>query len=265
MNLITSQHWFLSCESAPPSQQRSFLSMLLDNLISSWIRDPGNHDYLQPYDASNQSGGDDLRRGESGLVRNLFHAMGPGRKERGGTSSSSNNKNNNNVNKRNSVSGTRTDSIMDILEAIFEQNGKHETQQSGDHVDEKRQLYSASALGLRLQHGTSVPYKSFFWNLLFYALHVLSDPARTPGTSPIELLRSLWAQVLRQLRSHWEHATPIPNVDTSLYGSDNDNDVCGVDLRYNLVCYPYQREKSMRFIKVMFLASSKTRHDQLLY
>lgn len=225
MNLITSQHWFLSCESAPPSQQRSFLSMLLDNLISSWIRDPSNHDYLQPYDASNQN--DDMRRGESGLVRNLFHAMGPGRKERGSSSS-------NNNNKRNSVSGTRNDSILDILEAIFEQNGKHETQQQNDHVDEQRQLYSASALGLRLQHGTSVPYKSFFWNLLFYALHVLSDPARTPGTSPIELLRHLWAQVLRQLRSHWEHATPIPNVDTSLYGS-SDNDVCGIDLRYNLV------------------------------
>ncbi|KAI9314734.1 Rab3 GTPase-activating protein catalytic subunit-domain-containing protein [Dichotomocladium elegans] len=229
MNLLTSHHWYLSREIAPNTQQRSFLSSLLDNLISSWVRDPENHSYLSPYDSSNENGNggsnsrhlDGRDRTDPGLVRNLFQAVGS---NRGRTSAQP------------SETSSPVDQINLVLRALFVQEPDCTLD---TYVNEGEKLLSANGLGFRLKHGASVPYRSFFWNFLFYALHAMSDPSKMQANSYFTFLKTLWTQAVRQIRWHWENTTLIPNVDTALYQRHNSAqeypDVCGIDLRYSII------------------------------
>ncbi|KAI8140933.1 Rab3 GTPase-activating protein catalytic subunit-domain-containing protein [Fennellomyces sp. T-0311] len=229
MTLDTAEQWLLTREFAPQSQQRAFLSTLLDHVITSWVRDPANRDYLPPYDASNDDG-QRMERDNNGLVRNLFHAMGPNR--RGGIAAN---------NQTGAVA--QAEQIDGIVQALF--NGQQKFPKLREDFISDTNVYTTSALGYRIKRGTPVPYKSFFWNLMVYSLHYLSDPAKLQSNQTcIGFMRVLWIEVIRQVRWHWEHLERIPNVDISLYDQDDDKteklendypDVHGIDLRFSIL------------------------------
>ncbi|KAI9266829.1 Rab3 GTPase-activating protein catalytic subunit-domain-containing protein [Phascolomyces articulosus] len=259
MSLYSAKQWYLTRESAPLSQQRAFLSTLLDQVITSWVRDPTNRDYLSPYDSSNDdtnsnhSNNSRVERDKNGLVRNLFHAMGPNR--RGGSKVTPSAQTNSG-----SSSGTvlQIEQIEYIIQTLFDEQQQHlKLQKSRDefvmtmHDNKVTKVYTPSALGYRIKRGTPVPYKSFFWNFMLLSLHSLSDPSKLQnGQSCIGFLRMLWMEVVRHIRWHWENLKRIPNVDISLYdqsnSSDDDktekfdnsndySDVHGIDLRFNIL------------------------------
>ncbi|KAI9497368.1 Rab3 GTPase-activating protein catalytic subunit-domain-containing protein [Zychaea mexicana] len=254
MTLDSAKQLYLSREIAPLSQQRAYLSTLLDQVIGSWIRDPTNRDYLSPYDSSNENGNSSnngrMERENNGLVRNLFHAMGPNR--RGGSSAG--------VASNNQTGGAaaQAEHIDNIIQTLFDGQQQHlKLQKSRDDYvitmhnnKDHPKVYTASSLGHRIKRGTPVPYRSFFWNMMLLSLHLLSDPSKLEkGKTCIAFLRTLWMEVVRQIRWHWEHLKRIPNVDISLYDqcSDDDKtekldnntndypDVHGIDLRYNIL------------------------------
>ncbi|KAG2227735.1 hypothetical protein INT45_004777 [Circinella minor] len=263
MSLYSAKQWKLTREFAPLSQQRAFLSTLLDQVIMSWIRDPTNRDYLSPYDSSNDdsninqdnSSNGRVDRDKNGLVRNFFQAMGPNRRASGNITPAS---------QKSSSSGgldQQAEQIDSIIEALFDEQYQHiklqksrdefivTTHDSNNEKNKNIRVYTPGALGYRIKRGTPVPYKSFFWNFMLLSLHSLSDSSKLQsGQSCIGFLRVLWIEVVRQIRWHWEHLQRIPNVDTSLYDQwsdddktekmDNNNeypDVHGIDLRFNII------------------------------
>ncbi|KAI8062612.1 Rab3 GTPase-activating protein catalytic subunit-domain-containing protein [Gongronella butleri] len=108
MDALTAGFWRVRREFAPASQQRAFLSSLVDHAVYTWIRDPGNADYLAPFDSDNRADEQALtilsssspgtsshaspaaQQGDAGLVRQLFyHAMGQPRRLPSGQATSS--------------------------------------------------------------------------------------------------------------------------------------------------------------------------------
>ncbi|ORZ18515.1 Rab3 GTPase-activating protein catalytic subunit-domain-containing protein [Absidia repens] len=259
MDALTADFWELTREFAPSSQQRAFLSTLLDRAISSWVKDPSNRDYLAPYDSNNNnnnntSGDDSSERGNStGLMRNLLHAMSH---NRGGPMTQQGNQ----------VAVVKSDQVEIIMDAVFKSNSQHNNNGSSNDqiklrkVNEDLSIFTPSALGLRLKHGASVPYKSLLWNLVVYELDALQEMSKggygasassttaSSASSYMGFLRILWVEIIRQIRWHWENLIPIPNVNPYMYRpsknqddpntseqDSNDTSTLGIDLSYNIL------------------------------
>lgn len=245
MDALTAEFWELTCEFAPSSQQRAFLSTLLDRAISSWVKDPSNRDYLAPYDSNNNGDdGVDGGSGSTGLVRNLLHAMST---NRGPTYHG------------NQIAVVKSDQVETIMHALFkspEENGPTtERNPPSDYIkvrpaNSDLSVFAPWALGLRLKHGASVPWRSFLWNLVVYQLDALQVTGTMSTTSSyMGFLRVLWIEIIRQIRWHWENLIPIPNVDPYLYRQSATREkthssstqglqkgpTIGIDLSYNIV------------------------------
>ncbi|CAO3615547.1 unnamed protein product [Cunninghamella echinulata] len=254
MDALTAKFWIITREFAQLSQQRGYLSTLLSQLISSWIKDPSNRDYLAPYDSNNNNNMiDSLTERDSGIMRNLIHAVS---QNRGSIPTAA---------QTGQITFMKTDQVEDIVSAVFDLEEGHrytgkiykeyiQLRNTNDDIS----LYTSQSLGLRLRHGAIAPWRSFLWNLLVYGLHAFieisngsgstsSTSSSSSSSSYMGFLRILWVEVLRRIRWHWEHLVPIPNVDPHLYhpssannedGLDNDTqyeDTLGIDLRYNIL------------------------------
>ncbi|OAD78599.1 hypothetical protein PHYBLDRAFT_179609 [Phycomyces blakesleeanus NRRL 1555(-)] len=236
MDALTAKHWRISHEFGPSSQQRSFLSSLLTQAVYSWVKDPTNREYLAPYDNNNKGDDAETYGQDNGLVRNLLNAMGQTRPIAQGS---------------NQITVVKSDQLEQVLSSLFQANQEH---QKTAHFTQEHirgtSLFSAHALVLRIKYGAAVPYRSFLWNFLVYSLHTLSDTSK-PHAIPsyMGFLRILWIEILRQIRWHWEHLVPIPNVSPYLYQPSYANEgpmhessetvkpditkTLGIDLRFN--------------------------------
>ncbi|KAG0176528.1 Rab3 GTPase-activating protein catalytic subunit [Apophysomyces sp. BC1034] len=237
MDALTANAWQISREFAPSSQQRAFLSAVVDQTVNSWIKDPSNQHYLAPYDTNNKSEEIFATGQDSGLVRNFLHAMSQNRT---------------NI-PNNQVTVIKSDHVENILASLFNADIDHHNiseRPQEDHIRHCNEtkgvnLHTTRALGMRLKHGTPVPYRSFLWDFLHLSLHVSSDPAIS---SYVGFLRILWIEVVRRIRWHWENLVPIPKVNPRLYSpvkvqdscetvtlEHNDAETLGVDLRFNIL------------------------------
>ncbi|CAO3609109.1 unnamed protein product [Cunninghamella blakesleeana] len=275
MDALTAKFWIITRELAQLSQQRGYLSTLLNEVISSWVRDPSNRDYLAPYDSDNLTM-DDAAEKDSGLMRNLIHAVS---QNRGSIPT---------VAQTGQITFMKTDQVEDIINAVFDlEDGRR---YSGilftDYIslrdsNKDISLFTSQSLGLRLKYGSIAPWNSFLWKLFVYGLHAFLEISNVSGsssslslpsssTSYMGFLRILWTEVLRRIRWHWEHLIPIPNVDPHLYHPSSTNneefansddtqneDTLGIDLRYNIVhqkltmlnCCIHQRLKEAKINK----------------
>lgn len=225
MDALTAQHWRLGVELAPYTQQRCFLSNLLDTILTSWIRDPANRDYLPPYDASNR---EEHKEANPSLMRNLFHAIGP----RPPTM------------QPNPAPSIVPDQMERIMQTLFTPMAVTEQQ----HMPAP--LHSPTALGYRLKHGSPVPVQSFLY-LFMQQILLVSDTSKSCMT----MLKMVWMETVRRIRWHWDNHVEIPNVDVSLYGRRGLNDSSetlrqhdyenaeGIDLRYNIVSVKMTHEE----------------------
>lgn len=217
MDALTAKQWQISRELAPKSQQRAYLSTLLEQAIDSWVKDPSNKEYLAPYDDSN----DDSTSDSISLMRNLFapgssHAMGSGDQQ---------------------VNFFKSDQVDNVINALFD------SMQSPieEKIDTKGFL-TTKQLCLRLKTGSSVPYRSFLWNMLLYSLEEASSTSdsgkRQNASNFLGFLKIIWLEVLRKIRWHWENLVPIPDLNPYLYDSTinmDQSNALGIDLRYNIV------------------------------
>lgn len=230
MDALTAKQWQISRELAPLNQQRAYLSTLIGQAVESWIKDPSNKDYLAPYDDSN----DDSTSDGISLMRNLFVA--------GNNSTSA--KVNILTNDPQQVNFFKPDQVDNVITALFD--ATESTLKEDDEISDPKVKYmTTEMLGLRLKTNTSVPYRSFLWNLLLYCLEEVSSTGESGkkqnSSNFLGFLKIVWMEVLRKFRWHWENLIPIPNLNPYLYdtrntkSSSNHSEILGIDLRYNIV------------------------------
>lgn len=222
VDALTAKHWRLAAELAPVNQQRAYFSSLLDQIVSSWIKDPGNRDYLSPYDAANFS----LAEGnnsDSSLMRNLFFSSSVQQQQ-------------------------QADVVEQILYTVFDTKEDDSFSYATNIPHERRRpYYTTSDLGLRIMHGASVPVGSLLWDYLYHALQAMFSSQETKKggqvtvASPMGFFKAIWIEIVRRIRWHWENSVPIPKVDTcpkeeeEEHGSNATlNSANGIDLRYNI-------------------------------
>ncbi|KAI7891390.1 Rab3 GTPase-activating protein catalytic subunit-domain-containing protein [Mucor mucedo] len=217
MDALTAKQWQISRELAPKSQQRAYLSTLLEQAIGSWNKDPSNKDYIASYDDSN----DDSISESISLMRNLFapansHTMGSGDQQ---------------------VNFFKSDQVDNVINALFES-----MQSPIEEETATKGFLSTKQLCLRLKTGSSVPYRSFLWNLMLYTLEEASPTSengkKQNASNFLGFLKIIWLEVLRKIRWHWENLVPIPDLDPYLYDSTTNMDQSsslGIDLRYNIL------------------------------
>lgn len=234
MDALTAKQWQISPEFAPSNQQRAYLSTLLDQVIRSWVRNPSNDEYLAPYDRSNN----DATSDSVGLMRNLFTA---------GLSTSNKlvDASNNSSSRQDAVSLFKLEHLEDVLTCLFHPE-VHTTEEKKQKQQDQK-FDSTKKLGLRLKFNSSVPYRSFLWNMLQYSLEAVSsgtngDQKQQSAIHFMGFLRMIWLEVLKQIKWHWENSVPIPDLDPHLYDDLVSNPskkeykkALGIDLRYNMV------------------------------
>lgn len=251
MDALRARHWTLRCEFAPQSQQRAFLAGIIEQAVSSWIRDPSNKEYLAPYDSGNREESPTRLRPDRDLsnLRNLVNAVSQARNTPGG------------------IAMVDTADVEGVLQALFEPSSPLPSKKSnsdiyyhGEQVIQSRHtdvsLLTARALGFHFRHGSVVPYRSLLWNLLLHALNILSSNSKTQNSSSfMGFLKILWTELLRRIRWYWEHLELIPDVGVhtmSLGNAEAEYDDMmdsvatlkpkgsrdiGIDLRFNMVFF----------------------------
>lgn len=218
MDALTAKQWQISRELAPKSQQRTYLSTLLEQAIDSWVKDPSNKEYLAPYDDSN----DDSTSDSISLMRNLF---APGSSH---TTSSGDQQ----------VNFFKSDQVDNVINALFDS-----MQLPIEGKFDNRGFLTTKQLSLRLKTGSSVPYHSFLWNMMLYTLEetssTLDNGKKQNASNFLGFLKIIWMEVLRKIRWHWENLVPIPDLNPYLYDSStasmDQKNALGIDLRYNIV------------------------------
>ncbi|KAI7873036.1 Rab3 GTPase-activating protein catalytic subunit-domain-containing protein [Spinellus fusiger] len=237
MDALTAKRWKISHEFAPCNQQRTFLSSLVQQVVNSWIKDPANRDYLAPYDHSNKGEEQEGEGQQRRLVQTLWHAMGHSSSLPQDTNKG------------------RRDYVAQALHLIYETNKLHEhttpvLSQYIEGYQGTESIYSTHAYGLRLKHGSTVPYRSFLWVFLVHSLSRFSDASKPQVLSDyIVFLRMLWKEIVRQFRWYWEQLIPIPNVSPYMFDSQGNEEyldgggktaysdsvkkTLGIDLRFN--------------------------------
>lgn len=258
MDAISAPTWLLATEFAPDAQQRAVLSTVIDDAITSWIKDPANRDYLAPYDDSNQN--DDGNHRPPRDPRRLRNLLQPTRSSSeinmpgglGGTKD-------NGANAAGaSVSFVATEEVESVLHQLFEFNlgqehsNKHHYSESFEPKSSSQvPLPTVRSLGFHVKQDQLIPYKSFLWNLLLQALNATSSTNKIQSTPFVSFLKILWSEVMRQVRWLWEHNMTIPNVNVrSNVDFDEEQDMSdsvqtitplqaqekiGIDLRFNIV------------------------------
>ncbi|KAG2233941.1 hypothetical protein INT48_009754 [Thamnidium elegans] len=209
MDALTAKQWQISRELAPTHQQRAYLSNLLEQVISSWVKDPSNKEYLAPYDDSN----DDSTSDSISLMRNLFSPQ---------TSTVTDQQ----------VNFFKSDQVDNVIQALFEPYSNVKQSDQNKTIN----YLSTKELGLRLKTGSAVPYRSFLWNLLLYSLEQVSleNGKKQNANNFLGFFKIIWMEVLRKIRWHWENLIPIPNLNPFLY-DEEDCKTIGIDLRYNIL------------------------------
>ncbi|RIB19800.1 Rab3 GTPase-activating protein catalytic subunit-domain-containing protein [Gigaspora rosea] len=249
MDAMGASIWLLKCKFYEESNLHCLLSSLIDNTISSWIIDGGST-HLEDSNSNNRNREPRQipNRDLPGSFNNydLFETVRYVRQSTG-------------------VIVDMDDADIDnILRVLF--NVPQKKRSVPYYNSEKIKtssgisLPSAATLGLHLNHGRAVPYKSFMWNLLEYLLETVSRASNFRSYSLLGSLKIVWNEVLKRIRWHWERNDPIPDI--SIYnGSDNssslpfhrdrngstienksgqsfdknDNATVGIDMRFNLV------------------------------
>ncbi|CAO3655512.1 unnamed protein product [Mucor fragilis] len=242
MDALTAKQWQISREFAPVNQQRAYLATLMEQVVESWVKDPTNREYLAPYDDNN----DESTSDSAGLMHNLFaagnrHKFSSQVAASTGTSTTSSSTSG----LADSVTVTTSDAVDNVLTALF-----YPVATSRDNDTKKKttqcRFDSTQKLGLKLKSGSSVPYRSFLWNLLLYSLEATthgagSSNAKKNTTNFMGFLRVVWVEILKQIRWHWENSEPIPGLNPYLYDdsnaeeADKDSKTLGIDLRYNIL------------------------------
>lgn len=231
MDALTAKQWQISREFAPVSQQRAFLSTLLDQVIDSWMKDLTNN---KTGDSTNDS---------LGLMRNIFSAGNQNvfASQTASAAASISSMGTNSAGDQ--VTLIKSDEVENVLTALFHSMS---TEDDDKKTKPSRQQFNTTKkLSLKLKAGSSVPHKSFLWNLLLYSLEAISQMSLSTGSNKkqhtsanfLGFLRVIWTEVLRQIRWHWENLVPIPDMNPYLYdhASKSDDKTLGIDLRYNIV------------------------------
>lgn len=226
MDALTAKQWLISREFAPVNQQRAFLSTLVDQVIDSWIKDLANS---KNGDATNDS---------LGLMRNIFTAGNQGVSQTTSTAASISSLSTNG----DQVTLIKSDEIENVLTALFHSMSTADDEKKTNLPRQK--FDTTKKISLKLKTGSSVPYKSFLWNLLLYSLEAVSNSSSSSSKKQngasnfLGFLRVIWLEVLRQIRWHWENLVPLPDLNPYLYDHTNKNDdnskTLGIDLRYNI-------------------------------
>lgn len=222
MDAFTASEWRLNAEFAPSSQQRAYLSTLIERVVTSWVRDPRNRDYLPPYDDSNQV--EEEREKDKGVMRNIFYAVGSNR--------------NSPASHQSKVSAL--ENVPKIVDALFTAHHiKQSSEKTLNGLDDKVKLHSVDGLAIRLKHGTAVPQGSFLWNFTLHALDGLNEVPESQIGS-MEFLKAVWMETVRRIRWCWENFQLIPDVSVILpkrdqESADDDTEAAGIDFRYSLV------------------------------
>lgn len=249
MDALTAKQWQISREFAPVNQQRAYLATLVEQVVESWVKDPTNREYLAPYDDNN----DESTNDSAGLMHNLF-AAGNRHKfsssQQLGASTGTSTTSSSTSGLADSVTVAKSDAVDNVLTALFY---SMLTSDNNNNQDAKKNTtYSkfdnTKKLGLKLKTSSSVPYRSFLWNLLLYSLEAVSSPSSNGGSSKknttnfLGFLRMVWVEVLKQIRWHWENLVPIPDLYPYLYDdsttaekTEKHSKTLGIDLRYNIV------------------------------
>ncbi|KAG1472032.1 hypothetical protein G6F56_001779 [Rhizopus delemar] len=223
MDALTAKRWILSREFAPRNQQRADLSTLIEQIIGSWIKDPSNREYLAPYDEdndeSNESSHNDIFSANSTPLSSSASDNSVGLKIGD-----------------DQVTVVKSDQVEEVLSQLFS------TSYAGDvPVCDKAFLHTKN-LALKLKSNSSIPFRSFLWDLLFFTIEAVSNNNSSPSsrrqnsTDFFGFLRIVWIEVLRKIRWHWENLIPIPKLNPFLYESDEKLDTTlGIDLRYSIL------------------------------
>ncbi|KAI8994549.1 Rab3 GTPase-activating protein catalytic subunit-domain-containing protein [Pilobolus umbonatus] len=230
MDALSAEHWEISKEFTPISQQKLPLSRLIEQTVNTWIKDPSNHQYLAPYDNNNDD--DSLFNDNPRAMRNLYIPQ-------------PSYTNTNEMTRMMSEEGDqitviKSEQVEDIIAKLFHPYSKMPRYEMMTD-DEQSLFYSTQKLGLRLRTSSSVPYKSFLWNMLFYSLDVLSqnisNQDKHNAIDYMGFLRIIWQEVLRKIRWHWENLVPIPDLNPYLYenSSTQKDGLLGIDLRFNIL------------------------------
>jgi hypothetical protein len=238
MDALTAKQWQISREFAPTNQQRAYLSTLLEQVIDSWVKDPTNREYLAPFDDSNDNSTSD----SMSLMRNLF-TINPNSLQSAGAIVSNE--------QQQQVNFFKSDQVDNVINSLFHSlvPTLKDDKDVSDNNSKGEEVLSTKKLGLRLKTGSSVPYRSFLWNLLLYSLEEASSIPDSHGnignkrqnvSNFLVFLKIIWMEVLRKIRWHWENLIPIPDLNPYLYDTttkaeDFSNRALGIDLRYNIV------------------------------
>ncbi|RUP47306.1 Rab3 GTPase-activating protein catalytic subunit-domain-containing protein [Jimgerdemannia flammicorona] len=245
MDALLAKNWTLRCEIAPQNQQRAFLAEIIEQAVSSWIKDPSNKEYLAPYDEGNREESPTRPRPDRDLgnLRNFVNAVSQARSTPGG------------------IAMVDTADVESVLQALFEQPSSRSSSDiyyHGERFITSRHsdisLSTARALGFHFRHGSVAPYRSLLWNLLLHALNTLSPNSKMQYSSTfIGFLKILWTEVMRRIRWHWDHLELIPDVGVHTMSRERtgagsaklgDNSATvkpkisrevGIDLRFNML------------------------------
>ncbi|CAM0139650.1 unnamed protein product [Umbelopsis sp. WA50703] len=258
MDAVSAPIWRIATEFAPDTQQRAVLSMVIDDAITSWIKDPANREYLAPYDDSNQNDDSSLRpQRDPRRLRSLLQSARSsselsmpgglgGTKDNGANAAGG------------SVTFVPTEEVENVLHQLFEFNlgqehsNKHHYSEVFDTKPTSQvSLPTVRSLGFHVKHDQLIPYKSFLWTLLLQAVNATSSSNKVQSTPFISFLKILWSEVMHQVRWLWEHDMTIPNVNVrSNTDQAEDQDLSdsvqtitpsqsqekiGIDLRFNIL------------------------------
>ncbi|CEP17446.1 hypothetical protein [Parasitella parasitica] len=240
MDALTAKQWQILREFAPVNQQRAYLATLMEQVVESWVKDPTNRDFLAPYDDDN----DESTNDSVGLMHHLFTAGNRSKfSTQMGASAGTSTASSSTSGLADSVTITKSDAVDNVLTALFHPIAHNE------EITRKRsapcKFDDTKKLILKLKSGSSVPYRSFLWNLLLYSLEEVSSGggsgSRKNITSFLGFLRMVWIEVLKQIRWHWENSEPIPSLNPYLYDDCSTEEpesirkTLGIDLRYNIL------------------------------
>ncbi|KAI8643079.1 Rab3 GTPase-activating protein catalytic subunit-domain-containing protein [Parasitella parasitica] len=240
MDALTAKQWQISREFAPVSQQRAYLATLVEQVVESWIKDPTNREYLAPYDDDN----DEPINDGAGLMHHLFTAGNRNKfSAQMGASTGTSTTNSSTSGLADSITVTKSDAVDNVLTALFHpMTCKEDTTRKSTTPCK---FDNTKKLVFKLKCNSTVPYRSFLWNLLLYSLEE-SSKGRESGskkniTSFLGFLKMVWIEVLKQIRWHWENSEAIPSLSPYLYGDssaevpEKDSKTLGIDLRYNIL------------------------------
>ncbi|KAG9285732.1 hypothetical protein G9A89_001620 [Geosiphon pyriformis] len=199
------QIWFLKCKFSSETPPHALLATILEDSISSWVRDRSNSKSSKTGENKLFNGNNTKRSNVpkfSGTLRALeSHIFDTGRSTRlnlGG------------------VTIVDTVEIDNFIQGLFDSSRNIDNSLLHSPVGSSCgvSLILTPELSRNLRYATTFPYKSFLWNFLEYLLETVSPTSKFQHCSSLMgSLKILWAEVLKHIRLYWERGDAIPNIN----------------------------------------------------